>query len=254
MSPAAPIDCRGANTAAEFDRQWRKTVAAVSGTEADVVAFMEMENDGYGPDSAVQFLVDRLNDEDGAGTWAFIDADARTGQVDALGDDAIKVGMLYKPGEVTPVGATGVLNTVAFVNGGDQDPRNRPALAQAFRDNATGGVFVGVANHLKSKGSACDEPDAGDGQANCNAVRARSAALLADWLATRPDGHRRPRRADPRRPQLLRQGGPDHDCSSRRATPTSSSASTAPRPTPTRSTASGATSTTRSAPPRSPAR
>ena len=59
----AAMDCRGANTADEFDRQWRKTVAAVSGTQADVVAFMEMENDGYGPDSAEQFLVDKLNDE-----------------------------------------------------------------------------------------------------------------------------------------------------------------------------------------------
>ena len=63
-----PTDCRGANTAAEFDRQWPKTVAAVSGTEADVVGFMEMENDGYGPDSAVQFLVDRLNAGTAPGT------------------------------------------------------------------------------------------------------------------------------------------------------------------------------------------
>ena len=93
------MDCRGANTAAEFDRQWRKTVAAdLAALRADVVAFMEMENDGYGSDSAEQFLVGKLNEEDGAGTWAFIDADARTGQPDALGNDAIKVGMLYKPG------------------------------------------------------------------------------------------------------------------------------------------------------------
>ncbi len=183
-----PIDCRGANTDLEFERQWRKTVAAVSGTGADVVAFMEMENDGYGPASAEQFLVDRLNDKDGAGTWALIDADAGTGQVDALGNDAIKVGMLYKPAEVTPVGKTAALNTEAFVNGGDTAPRNRPALAQAFRDNTTGGTFVASANHLKSKGSACAEPDSGDGQANCNAVRVRSAQLLADWLASDPTG------------------------------------------------------------------
>ncbi|MCU1537469.1 MAG: hypothetical protein JWP82_1820 [Humibacillus sp.] len=183
-----PIDCRGANTAAEFDRQWRKTVAAVSGTRADVVAFMEMENDGYGPDSAESFLVDRLNDRDGAGTWAFIDADARSGEVDSLGDDAIKVGMLYKPAKVTPVGRTAVLNSVEFVNGGDNAPRNRASLAQAFRDNVTGGIFVGVANHFKSKGSACAQPDTGDGQANCNAVRVRAAQLLADWLATDPTG------------------------------------------------------------------
>jgi uncharacterized protein len=149
---------------------------------------MEMENDGYGPDSAERFLVDRLNDQDGAGTWALIDADARTGQVDSLGDDAIKVGMLYKPARVTPVGRTAVLNSVAFVNGGDSAPRNRPSLAQAFRDNVTGGIFVGVADHLKSKGSACAQPDTGDGQANCNAVRVQAATLLADWLASDPTG------------------------------------------------------------------
>ncbi|CAN7420816.1 ExeM/NucH family extracellular endonuclease [Terrabacter sp. LjRoot27] len=184
----AAMDCRGANTATEFDRQWHKTLAAVSGTQADVVAFMEMENDGYGADSAEQFLVGKLNEKDGAGTWAFIDADARTGQTDALGNDAIKVGMLYKPGAVTPVGTTAALNSVDFVNGGDSGPRNRPSLAQAFRDNTTGGTFVAVANHLKSKGSACDTPDAGDGQGNCTEVRVRSAQLLATWLAGDPTG------------------------------------------------------------------
>ncbi|WP_323101516.1 ExeM/NucH family extracellular endonuclease [Intrasporangium sp. YIM S08009] len=182
----AVMDCRGANTTTEFDRQWHKTVTAVSGTGADVVAFMEMENDGYGTDSAERFLVDRLNEKDGAGTWAFIDADARTGQVDAMGTDAIKVGMLYKPAAVTPVGTTAALNTDAFVTGGDSGPRNRPSLAQAFRDNTTGGVFVAVANHLKSKGSACDSPDTGDGQGNCAAVRTKAAQLLSDWLATDP--------------------------------------------------------------------
>ncbi|CAN5757510.1 hypothetical protein BH23CHL7_BH23CHL7_09980 [soil metagenome] len=63
------------------------------------------------------------------------------------------------------------------------------ALAQAFQDNATGGVFVVDVNHLKSKGSACDAPDAGDGQANCAIVRTNSAnLLLAEWLATDPTG------------------------------------------------------------------
>ncbi len=167
-------------------------MAAVSGTQADVVAIMEIENDGYGAASAEQFLVDRLNEKDGAGTWAFIDADGRTDQVDALGNDAIKVGMLYKPDKVTPVGATAVLNSVAFVNAGTDGPKNRPALAQAFRDNSTGGIFVGVANHLKSKGSGCGpngtDDDKGDGQGNCNGARKVSAQLLADWLATDPTG------------------------------------------------------------------
>jgi predicted extracellular nuclease len=190
------MDCRGANSTVELERQWTKTVAAVNGTGADVVAFMEMENDGYGPGSAEQFLVDRLNAATAPGTWAFIDADRATGQVDALGNDAIKVGMLYKPDKVTPVGRTAALNSLAFVNGGTSKPRNRPALAQAFQDTSTGGVFLAVANHLKSKGSGCAvdgngndvADDAGDGQGNCNVVRTRAAGVLADWLATDPTG------------------------------------------------------------------
>lgn len=184
----APADCRGADTQAEFDRQWPKTVAAVAKVDADVIGVNEIENDGYGPDSAIAHLVDRLNDELGAGTYAYVDVDARTGQPNALGTDAIKVGMLYKPGVVTPVGDTAALNSEAFVNGGDDDPRSRPSLAQAFEVNATGGVFVADVNHLKSKGSACDTPDAGDGQGNCNDVRTAAAQELADWLAGDPTG------------------------------------------------------------------
>ena len=57
----AATDCRGADTQAEFDRQWPKTVAAITGSGADVIGVMELENDGYGPDSAMRFLVDQLN-------------------------------------------------------------------------------------------------------------------------------------------------------------------------------------------------
>src|SRR3954453_10968384 len=78
----ATMDCRGADNLAEFDRQWPKTVAAITGLNPDVLGIMEMENDGYGPDSAIQFLVNKLNDATAPGKFAFIDADARTGQVD----------------------------------------------------------------------------------------------------------------------------------------------------------------------------
>jgi uncharacterized protein len=184
----APTDCRGAENLTEFNRQWPKTVAAIDGMGVDVLGIVEIENDGYGPDSAIQDLVDRLNAASAPGTWAFVDVDAETGQVNAMGTDAIKVGFLYKPTVVTPVGQTAALNTEAFVNGGDSAPRNRPALAQAFQDTTTAGVFVATVNHLKSKGSACDTPDAGDGQGNCNEVRTIAAGLLAEWLAADPTG------------------------------------------------------------------
>ena len=179
-------ECRGADDAGEFARQWPKTVKAIIGTGGDVIGIGEIENDGYGSTSAIQFLVDRLNEATAPGTYAFIDADAGTGQMNALGTDAIKVGLLYKPAKVTPIGQTAALNSVAFVNGGDGAPRNRPAIAQAFIDLNTGGRVVVSANHLKSKGSACDAPDTGDGQGNCAGVRTNAAKLLADWLNSDP--------------------------------------------------------------------
>ncbi len=180
-------DCRGADTQSEFDRQYPKTVAAILQMNPDVLAVNEIENDGYDASSAIQFLTDRLNEATAPGTYAFIDVDAATGQVNALGTDAIKVGMLYKPASVTPVGQTAALNSVAFVNGGDSAPRSRPSLAQAFQTN-DGAVFIVDANHLKSKGSACDIPDAGDGQGNCNVVRTNAANELVNWLASDPTG------------------------------------------------------------------
>lgn len=184
----APADCRGADTPAEFDRQWPKTVAAILAMNPDVLGLNELENDGYGPDSAIAFLVNKLNEATAPGTYAFIDADAATGQVNALGTDAIKVGLIYKPARVTPVGQTAVLNTPEFISGGDGAPRNRASLAQAFRQNDNGAIFIVNVNHLKSKGSACDLPDQGDGQGNCNAVRTRAVQQLVAWLATDPTG------------------------------------------------------------------
>jgi uncharacterized protein len=191
-------DCRGAESQAEFDRQWPKTVQAIVGTGADVIGVNELENDGYGPDSSIQDLVNRLNDATAPGTYAFVDADAATGAVGALGSDAIRVAILYKPGRVTPLG-TAVLNTGAFglfaVSGGSSIQRNRPALAQTFAD-AAGERFTVAVSHLKSKGSGCasnispvgPDPDAGDGQGNCNLTRTRAAEELAAWLATDPTG------------------------------------------------------------------
>lgn len=181
-----PTDCRGADNPAEFERQSTKLVQAILVSGADVIGLAELENDGYGSGSAIQTLVDRLNAAAIFATYTFIDADALTGQVNALGTDAIKVALIYRSDRVTPIGAAAVLNTPDFVRGGDGVDRNRPALAQAFALNADGARFVAVVNHFKSKSSACDTPDAGDGQGDCNAVRTAAATALADWLANDP--------------------------------------------------------------------
>ncbi|MDD5277516.1 MAG: ExeM/NucH family extracellular endonuclease [Methylovulum sp.] len=205
----ATATCRGAENQTELDRQWPKTVENLVGTGADVIAVNEMENNGYGANSAIQFLVNKLNAKAGAGTYAFIDVDTATSEIDALGTDAIKVGMIYKPATVTPVGTTAALNTGAFGifrTGAGDFGRSRPSLAQAFEENETGARFIAVANHFKSKGSSCadnvsmlslpilstidvtNDTDAGDGQGNCNKTRTAAAQELMALLATDPTG------------------------------------------------------------------
>jgi predicted extracellular nuclease len=182
----ANLDCRGwdSNQPLEFDRQRDKLLQALVGLDADVLGLNELENtpgvDALGDPS--DGIVKGLNDLLGDGTYAFID----TG---VIGTDAIRVGLIYKPGVVTPVGDFKVLTTAVdprFI-----DTKSRPALAQTFRENATGELFTVVVNHLKSKGSACTDvgdPDLTDGQGNCSQTRRAAAEALVDWLATDPTG------------------------------------------------------------------
>ncbi|MEX0674439.1 MAG: ExeM/NucH family extracellular endonuclease [Gaiellaceae bacterium] len=174
------VECRGADAdqPAEFERQRVKLLESLAGLDADVVGLNEMENTP-GVDPAGD-LVSGLNDMLGAGTHASVD----TG---VIGPDAIRVGLIYKPGEVMPVGGFEILTSAV-------DPRfdetlSRPALAQTFEEIASGARFTVVVNHLKSKGSACaGDPDTGDGQGNCNVTRTNAAQALVDWLATDPTG------------------------------------------------------------------
>jgi predicted extracellular nuclease len=174
---------RGAENLAEFNRQRDKTIAAIIGLNADVVGLTELENDGYGSTSAIQDLVNGLNAVAGAGTYAFINPGT------SLGTDAIAVGLIYKPGNVTPVGAA-----AAIPNGygsGAFDLVGRKPLAQTFQQISTGENFTAVINHFKSKGSSSGgvgDADAGDGQGLSNGTRTRQSQDLAQWLATNPTG------------------------------------------------------------------
>jgi len=178
--PEGDQGCRGADNAFEFDRQKAKLVSAISQLDADVVGLMEIEN---APDNTPEAdLVGGLNAATAPGTYDYV----ATG---AVGDDAIRVALLYKPAAVTPLGGFEVLDS-------SDDPLfddtlNRPMLTQTFVENATGALFTVGVNHLKSKGSNCDavgDPDTGDGQGNCNVTRTNAAQAIVDWLATDPTG------------------------------------------------------------------
>jgi uncharacterized repeat protein (TIGR01451 family) len=163
-------DCRGADSAAEFTRQQAKIVAAIKAIDADVVGLIELENNGA---TAIGTLVSALNAATAPGTYAAV-PDPASG----TGDDAIKVGMIYKPGRVSRVGAS--LS--------DTDPiHNRPPLAQTFALTSNGEKFSVVVNHFKSKGScpsSPSDPDADFGQGCWNARRVEQAQRLLTFLST----------------------------------------------------------------------
>ncbi|MGB5936958.1 MAG: ExeM/NucH family extracellular endonuclease, partial [Ornithinimicrobium sp.] len=172
------LGARGADDAEEFDRQEAKIVAALARLDADVVGLIEIENNG----TALDTLVTALNDDVGPGTYAGL----TTGPI---GTDEITTAFIYQPAKVSLNGEFATLTSA-------DDPRfldskNRPALAQTFTETATGESVTVVVNHLKSKGSSCNDvgdPTDPNGQGNCNGVRTAAALALADWVAADPTG------------------------------------------------------------------
>jgi len=174
--PAQNVECRGwdSDQVDEYTRQRTKLLAALSGLDTDIIGLNELENT-----TGVEPLAEIVS---GLPGYAYID----TG---TIGTDAIKVGLIYRPAVVTPVGNYKLLTSAVdprFI-----DTKSRPSLAQTFQVNATGARFTVVVNHLKSKGSDCvdvGDPDTGDGQGNCSQTRKLAAQALVDWLATDPTG------------------------------------------------------------------
>ncbi len=172
--------CRGADNPEELTRQRDKIVSALVAIDADIVGLVEIEN--HPGDVPVADLVDGVNDRLGDGAYDYI----ATG---AIGDDVIRVALIYRSAAAAPVGDFAILDS--SVDSRFIDEKNRPVLAQSFIDATTGGVFTVAVNHLKSKGSDCNDvgdPDTGDGSGNCNLTRTSAAAALVDWLATDPTG------------------------------------------------------------------
>ncbi|MCQ8129230.1 ExeM/NucH family extracellular endonuclease [Methylomonas rivi] len=173
---------RGANTQQEFARQRAKIVKAIHELNADVLGLMEIENDGYAATGAIADLVNGLNQLAGVERYAFVNPG-----VNKVGTDEITVGLIYQPAKVQLVGSAAILD--AAVDPRFIDNKNRPAIAQTFLDKTSNKMLTIAVNHLKSKGSDCNDindPDTGDGQGNCNITRTSAAEALADWLANDP--------------------------------------------------------------------
>lgn len=173
---------RGAETFAQYQHQQAKLVASVQALAPDIAALMEVENDGYGPESAIAQFVAALNATGPIRDYRFVDS----GQ--GPGVNPIRVAMIYRARKAKPQGKPAVLE------GGPFAERSRVPLAQAFRAGR-GPAFVVVANHFKSKGCGRDDEaatgldaDQRDEQGCWNALRVESARRLMAWLKTDPTG------------------------------------------------------------------
>lgn len=175
--PGGDSNCRGADSDSEFSRQREKVLTALTILDADIVGLIELENN---PVESIQSLVDGLNDRADGVEWSFVDSQM-------IGDDAIRVGMIYKTKTVSPIGRYAVLDNK--VDARFLDTKNRPVLLQTFEQRSNHERISIAVGHLKSKGSPCahiGDPNLGDGQANCNRTRTSAVEALADWLATDP--------------------------------------------------------------------
>ncbi len=176
--PLQNFSCRGADSKREFQRQLDKLVTVINTADAAVMGIQELENNDK---ASMAALVSGLNAAAKSQKWAYID----TG---ALGEDVIKVGLIYQPGLVKPKGRFALLNQAA-------DPeflehRNRIIVAQTFVTQQNKAFNVATV-HFKSK--SCRDAEGlnenqGDGQGCYNPVRVQVAKQLSRWLHSDPTG------------------------------------------------------------------
>jgi predicted extracellular nuclease len=163
---------RGADTATEFSAQRARIGAALHVLKPQLVAVMELENDGFEAYSAAADFIALLEQESG-GTWQV----ARPEQ-DNAGSDEITVGLFYRTDALQAIGAARTLT-------GPEFDRSRQPIAQVFQPLQGGEPLLMVVNHLKSKGSCPDDgPDAdqNDGQSCWNLMRTTSAHKMSAWV------------------------------------------------------------------------
>ena len=165
---------RGADTELELQRQEAKLVSAILALNADVIGLMEIENNL----KAEKRLIDALNEK--AGRQVFVGcglpADFRNAPG---GQDAIRVGMIYRADRVKPVGGVSMISDEAFF-------KARTPIVQAFRSKKGGKPFTVIVNHFKSKGSAkkadAANKNKGDGQGAYNAARRAQSLAVCKFI------------------------------------------------------------------------
>lgn len=197
------LEPRGANSAAEFERQTDKLVTALVTIDADLFSLVELENNFLpgAAGNALEYLCGQLNAALGGEIYAWVEPGMQF-----VGGDAIAPGFLYKTSTLEISAGTSIetLNDADLLDLGrgdllsqstigalfDGENTSRNSLAVTFTEIATGGEFTAVANHLKSKSGTGTGADADqlDGQGNWQQQRELAAEALAAWIASDPTG------------------------------------------------------------------
>ena len=159
---------RGAKSYDTYQLQLKKLASAIYAVDPDILAMMELENDGEDEFSSIQQFCDYLNKH---GDRQYEIAHTRG----VIGDYPIKTGIIYDPSVVETKYKAQYHNHPNF---------SRPSLSQRFIYNDSL-EFVICANHFKSKGSRNAKGldlDQKDGQASYNFKRTLQAKTLLDII------------------------------------------------------------------------
>ncbi|MDP2560905.1 ExeM/NucH family extracellular endonuclease [Psychrobium sp. 1_MG-2023] len=179
---------RGAHSLAEFNQQAQKIVAAITALDADIIGLLEIENNGYGKNSAIVDLVTRINATlPPAKHYRFVQHQ----QQQFIGTGAITSQLIYRPQVVTKQQSRIIeMPQQHAPRSGKESGKNfmRDALTVTFNTLTTQRQLTVSVNHFKSKGSACWEDAAlqhfkdPDLQASCEHFRVSAAYHLGKSL------------------------------------------------------------------------
>jgi uncharacterized repeat protein (TIGR01451 family) len=175
--PTGTLDCRGADSIAELNRQRQRASIVICDLNADVYSFMELENTTAS--ASITDLLGSVNSScGGSHPYTYVNTGG------TLGTDAIRVEIIYRTGVLSPT--TSALTDTDSIH-------NRPPTAQTFdvvdsTNAAYGERFTVVANHFKSKGCSGSETgldqDQGDGQSCWADRRTQQATRLMYWITS----------------------------------------------------------------------
>ncbi|GLS24822.1 ExeM/NucH family extracellular endonuclease [Marinibactrum halimedae] len=172
---------RGARSAEQFELQKARIVRALLDMDADIVGLMEMENDGFGKDSAIRDLVKALNAAAGYKAYRYI----WTFNTELTGTDAVFNAIIYKPRVVIPWGRMQSVEMPIQDNDGYL-VLSRPSVIQNFLHKSSGNKVAVAVSHLRSKRPRCIEDnmptDIESAQGGCNSYRVSSVVKLGEAL------------------------------------------------------------------------